>query len=107
MHKTRSSVKEIIGEYKKALEILGVRVERAILYGSFARGRQREDSDIDLVIISRDFQKMDLRERLELLGIASVRIMRPIEARGYTPQEMRVVSPRSFLKEVLEAGVNV
>lgn len=107
MYKKRSSVKEIVREYKKAVEVLGVHVDSAILYGSFAKGTQREDSDIDLVIVSRDFRKMNIRERLELLGIASVRIMKPVEARGYTPQEIRSVLPHSFLGEILEAGVTI
>jgi len=50
---------------------LGVNVERVILYGSQANGRQREDSDIDLVVISNDFRKMNLRQRLEVFRHSS------------------------------------
>jgi len=107
MYKTRAQIKEIIEEYKHALSVLGINVVRVILYGSFANGNQREDSDIDLVVISKDFQKMNLRERLEVLGIAAARIMKPIEARGYTPEEVGMVLPSSFLKEILAAGVSI
>lgn len=107
MYKTRSGIKGIIEEYKHVLRVLGINVERVILYGSFAKGNQREDSDIDLVIISRDFQKMNLRERLEVLGMAAARIMQPIEARGYTPEEVEAVLPLSFLREILEVGVTI
>ena len=108
MYKAGPKVKEIIEEYKKALKTHKINVERVILYGSFARGAQREDSDIDLVIVSRDFQGMNLRERLEVLGIAAARIMQPIEARGYTPQEISATpSNTSFLKEILTVGVSV
>lgn len=107
MPKTRFQIKEIIEEYKKALKTLGINIERVILYGSFSRGTQRKDSDIDLVIISRDFQNMNLRERLEVLGIAAARIMKPIEAKGYTPEEIKMVPRASFLKEILEVGVSI
>lgn len=107
MYKASSQIREIIEEYKEALQSLGIDVERVILYGSFAKGNQREDSDIDIVIISKDFQKMNLRERLEVLGIAAVRIMKPVEAMGYTPREIEVASEASLLKEILELGVSV
>ena len=107
MHKTRPQIKEIVEEYKQALNVLGINVERVILYGSYALGNQREDSDIDLAIVSVDFQMMNLRERLEVLGIAAARIMQPIEARGYAPKEMDAVLPPSFLKEILKAGVSI
>ena len=107
MYKTRPQIKEIIEDYKQALNVLGINVERVILYGSYALGNQREGSDIDLAIVSADFQKMNLRERLEVLGMAAARIMQPIEAQGYAPKEMDTVLPSSFLKEILEAGVRI
>jgi predicted nucleotidyltransferase len=107
MHKRGFAVKGIIKEYKRALKDLGINVEGVILYGSFAKGNQTQDSDIDLIIVSKDFQKMNLRERLEILGIAAVRIMKPIEAKGYAPEEIEMPAPASFLREVLEAGVSL
>ena len=107
MHKSRSEIKEIIEEYKEALQKLGVNVKRIILYGSFAKGIQREDSDIDLIVVSNDFRDMNLRERAEILGIAAVRIMRSVEAKGYTPRELRMVAQASFLKEILNIGISL
>lgn len=107
MHKAGCQVKKIIEEYQQALKTLGVNVKGVILYGSFALGNQRKDSDIDLIIISEDFRKMNLRERLEILGIAAVRIMEPIEAKGYTPEEIETTQEGSFLKEILERGVSI
>ena len=107
MHKAGSQIKEIIKEYKQALRNLGIDVNRIILYGSFAKGSQREDSDIDLVVISDDFEKMNLRKRLEALGIAAARIMKPIEARGYVPKELKEATQASFLREVLTVGISL
>ena len=107
MYKARLEVKQVIDEYKQALKALGINVERVILYGSHSLGNQREDSDIDLVIISKDFQNLNLRERLEVLGIAAARIMKPVEAKGYTPEEIETTSEASFLKEILEVGVTI
>jgi len=102
--KTRQEVEIIIKEYKKALVSLGIDPERVILYGSFAQGQAREDSDIDLIVVSKDFEGKNLRERLEILGIAASRIMQPVQAQGYTPQEIDSEEKSSFIKEILKYG---
>lgn len=104
MVKTGQEIEEIIKQYTSKLVDLGMGVERVILFGSYAKGHPREDSDIDLIVVSKDFEKMNIRERLEILGIASARIMQPIQAKGYTPQEMESKEKDSFLAEVLESS---
>lgn len=81
---------------------MGIAVERVILFGSYAKGLAREESDIDLIIVSRDFEGMNLRERLEILGIAAARIMQPIQSKGYTPDEIESKDKNQFLQEALE-----
>ena len=44
------SIENIISEFtKKVKEILGDRVKKIILYGSYARGDYKKNSDIDIV----------------------------------------------------------
>jgi len=107
MRKTRRQIEKIINRYRKSLQNFGINIERIILYGSFAGRRQSEHSDIDLIVVAKDFEKMNLRKRLEVLGIAAARIMEPVEALGYTPKEIVKAGKRSFLKEILEYGINV
>jgi len=59
MYKAGFQIKEIIAEYTQTLGTLGIKAERVILYGSYAKGSQREDSDIDLVVVANDFGKMN------------------------------------------------
>ncbi len=103
----RSKIKEIIDSYKDSLRTLGIRTQRVILFGSYARGKQKVHSDIDLLIISNDFRYMNLRNRLEVLGVAAVRIMQPIEAKGYTQAELKKASPVNFLGEALATGITL
>ena len=44
-----------------------ITVNKAILTGSWATGRYLEDSDVDLIIVSDDFSKMPISERLSYL----------------------------------------
>lgn len=107
MSKTRREVKEAVEEYKQVLKTMGINVQSVILYGSYAKASQTRDSDIDLVVISADFRNMNLRERLEVLGMAAARIMKPIEAKGYTQEEVKAPLEASFLKDILETGVSI
>ncbi len=92
----------IIRRYREVLAKLGVRVERFYLFGSHRNGTQREGSDIDLVVVSPDFEKLGLWDRLWLLGTAAGRILEPIEAAGFTPEEIERGELTSFWKHVLE-----
>ncbi|MGB9887140.1 MAG: nucleotidyltransferase domain-containing protein [Moorellales bacterium] len=93
----------LIKSYLQTLSSLGVEVSKAYLFGSHAKGNAREDSDIDLIVVSPSFEGMDLRQRAVVLGRAAGKLMVPIEARGYTPEEIRLgrMQPASFLWDIL------
>jgi predicted nucleotidyltransferase len=82
-------IKEIISSFKEALEKNGVKAEKIILFGSHAKGAAGENSDIDLVVISRDFAGMSFKRRCEVLGRAITEVMEPIEPLAYTPEEFK------------------
>ena len=92
----------VIARYRDELGKLGVRVERVYLFGSHKDGTQREGSDIDLVVVSSDFARLGDLERLETLGVAAARILEPIEAAGFTPEEVEEGRLTSFWKHVLD-----
>jgi len=100
MVKTKKEINRIIVRFKKELEKYHIHPERIILYGSYAKGNARVDSDIDLVVISSDFKNMNLRERLEILGLAAGRVFEPIEALGYTPEEL-LEKKETFLEAII------
>jgi uncharacterized protein len=100
----KSRIANIIEQYKQELKKLNINPDKIILFGSYAEDTQREGSDIDLIVISNDFQPLNLRERLELLGLAAGRIMEPIEALGYTDEELEVEPRGSFLWNVMHAN---
>lgn len=100
----QESVAHIIERFKEQLIMMGIRPERFILFGSHAHGKGAAWSDIDLIVISKDFAAKDMRERLELLGVAAARILEPIEALGVTPEEWDQ-GEWLFLKEAAKDGI--
>ena len=50
----RTGIKTVIQEYSEGLrKIFGDQLVSVLLYGSFARGEERDDSDIDLLCVLR------------------------------------------------------
>lgn len=45
----------VIRNYLQEIQKRGVRVSQAVLFGSYAKGKETPDSDIDLLIIGPDF----------------------------------------------------
>lgn len=103
-----NEISRIVSEYKQNLEALGIKVKKVILYGSHATGEAKEDSDIDLLVVSDDFKDMDLWERLCLLGRARVGIKRPMEIFGFTEEELSEERIGTFVRdEVKVKGIIV
>lgn len=51
---------EIVREYLNELISKGLKIKKAYIYGSYARGTATEDSDIDLLLIAPEFdEKID------------------------------------------------
>ncbi len=103
MFRRRRKIKGIIERFRQELSKLGINAEKLIVYGSYAKGTFREDSDIDLIVISDDFQNLNFRERLETLGLAAGRVFEPIEALGYTAKEIESEAKESFSGEILDS----
>lgn len=102
MVETTPELKRIVKRYRVQLEKMGIRPTRILLYGSQAAGNAREGSDIDLIVISGDWQKYNHRQRLELLGIAAARILEPIQAQGFTPREIKEKQIMPFWEHVMK-----
>jgi len=98
----------IISEYKKRLELSGVKINKIMLYGSYASGRANEESDLDLVIVSDSFKDMDLWERLSFLGRIRAGIRKPMEILGLTKEEFESEYGDMFMEgEVKSKGIEI
>jgi predicted nucleotidyltransferase len=50
-----SSIINVIKRYLAALPTVGIHASKAVLFGSFAKGRADRDSDIDLIVVAPEF----------------------------------------------------
>jgi len=98
----KKRVYEIISAFRNAIESRGIRADKIILFGSYATGQYREDSDIDIVVISRDFENKSYWERIDILSDAIYALFEPIEATAFTPDEWQ--SRESILADFAQNG---
>lgn len=81
-------------------------VDKALLFGSTAKGRRLQESDIDLIVVSKGFEGMSIPERQ---GAVQREWNHPeeLEALTYTPVEFSEVSKRLTMREILSYAVDV
>jgi len=104
---TADQVKAQVQRFVEALQ-RHVRVERALLFGSYAYGQPHAGSDIDLAVVSPDFATMNRLERLEFLErVAWDANAHHLEPVGFTEDELREAGNTNVLGEIRDRGVVV
>ncbi|MBX3055426.1 MAG: nucleotidyltransferase domain-containing protein [Anaerolineae bacterium] len=101
----QDTVLKTVRQFKKVLESSNIQVEELILFGSHATGTGREDSDIDLIVISSSFADKSYWERIDILSEAIYQLFVPIEASAFTPEEWE--AGQSLLVDYARNGVVV
>ena len=79
-------------------------IEAIILFGSYAKGMENENSDIDIAIISSDFN--DIMEDVARLIGMSCKIDPRIEPHPIKLEDYKNVSS-PFIKEIIDTGIKV
>lgn len=82
----------------------GIRIEAIVLYGSYARGNAYEDSDIDIAVISPDFEGVPLSVRQERIADLTIDGDYRVSPIGYPSSEYCAPGPHSFLGEIVRTG---
>jgi len=88
----KNSVIEALGFMNNCLKERGLHITKIILFGSYARRQNTGESDIDIVIVSKDFQDRDIFERARLTKDAEIMTIRkymiPLDIITLTPEEL-------------------
>lgn len=104
--------KSLIATFRRFLKVVGVRVERAYLFGSRISGEPLKYSDLDAVIVSNDFEGQNFFDRMSFItkkwfekdGRAEV----TLEPLCYTPKEFTEKSKRiGLVSEAVKTGIRI
>ena len=96
------SIADISSSLAPLFSTLGI--DKAILFGSHARGTATRRSDIDLIIV-KDTEKRFFERYDDFVNLDGILKGYHVDALIYTPAELKAISHRRFIKEALQDGV--
>lgn len=99
-------IRKIIQEFANRVSEWGIRIDRVILYGSYARGCAHKFSDIDVAIISPDFGKDRLEERSRLFRLA-VKIDARLEPISFSTRAFEEDTWVPIIYEIKKTGMEI
>lgn len=103
----KNNIKEAIIFIKRFLRGRGISIDRIVLFGSYAENTFSQESDVDIAIISSDFEHKDIFQRSEMLkGLdwdLVERFMLPFDVVPISSQEWRESS--SFIVDFAHRGI--
>lgn len=95
-------IEEIAEKTRNIFSRYGVR--KAILFGSFATGRQSRRSDIDLILVKPTPESYFNRFEGVLSDLCRALPGRDVEVFIYTPEELAGIAHRKFIQRALSEG---
>ena len=102
----KDKVAEAIKFFENCLREKGVKISKIILFGSQSTGKATIDSDVDILIISPDFQNKDIFERARLTKEAEIKTIKkfrvPLDIVTLTSEEFE--SGSSLITEFARKG---
>ena len=98
--------KEIMENIRKYIEKISkyYEIETIILFGSYAKGTYNENSDIDIAIVSGDFNDI-IEDGAKLIGL-TWKVDTRIEPHPITKEDYEKISS-PFVQEIVNTGVKV
>lgn len=79
---------DTVKRFRTAIETAGIPVEKMILFGSYAKGTARVNSDIDIAVVSKNFGYDDVDE-MQLLWKETHLVDSRIEPYPLSPRDLR------------------
>ena len=104
---TRNELNLIIHDYLNVLRGK-IKVDKAVLFGSYAKGLEQDYSDIDLLIISEDLPKNKLKTSNGYFLDSLVGDCNPaLEVLGVHPENLEEPVSKSFFSEIFKTGIDI
>lgn len=104
MAQVPEGIKQIVEDYIRKLK-KEIPIEKAVLFGSYAKGKQHNDSDVDLAIFSDYFNGMRRVDGINYLLLRAVEYDIDLEPLPFTKADYS--EKGGFAREVLKEGVEI
>lgn len=105
----KSTIIEAVNYLEDCLKRQGLNITKIILFGSYAREEAAEESDIDIAIVSKDFEDKDIFERADLTKEAEIKTIKkymiPLDIVTLTPEELE--DQASLIADYARNGIEI
>lgn len=102
---TKETVIEKVKSFASELLFNGIKLDRVILFGSYAVNLQNENSDIDVAIVSDMFSGFGFEDRKLFSKINIKKEYIDIEAKTYSKKYFEESDP--FIEEIKRTGIEI
>ncbi len=98
---------QIVSAIKAFLNNISMKIpiEKAYLFGSYAKGNYDKNSDVDLAIFSRYFNDKDRLDNFRLLFLEAMNFSVDLQPQPFTEDDLN--NPEGLVKEILKTGIEI
>jgi predicted nucleotidyltransferase len=100
---SREKVNTIVNSFIAIIK-QDIKIDEVYLFGSYAKGTSNEYSDIDIAIVSKDFEGIRFFDRKKLLKYL-VKINTDIELHTFKTEDFTTDDP--FVAEIIKTGIKI
>ncbi|MBI3129652.1 MAG: nucleotidyltransferase domain-containing protein [Candidatus Tectomicrobia bacterium] len=102
----RKAIVKLLKRYKENIS-KDIPIERMLLFGSYAEGKAHPDSDVDLLVVSPSFRRMNFFKRgAKMYDHWDTR--HPVDFLCYTPEEFQKLREESpIVREAEREGIEI
>jgi len=104
MVKNQGVIIDTLKNYVSALEKNKIRIQQAVLFGSYARGNADQWSDIDVALVSDDFIGDRFSDRKKIARV-TLDVDYNISPITFRPEDF--TRKNFFVEEILETGIRI
>lgn len=101
---SQGELKKIINDVVHDLEAHKIKVDKVILYGSYAHGNPKDFSDVDIAVVSPSFARQGILKIQEALAKVMSKYLSVVEPIGCSPEDFNKAYKTSFLGEIKRTG---
>jgi predicted nucleotidyltransferase len=81
-----------------------ITITEVILFGSYAAGTQHKHSDIDIAVISPDFENKDINFKAAISSKSKINGSIDVEIHPFTLKSLKNARPTNFIGHILKTG---
>ncbi len=99
---------DYLEEIKKYIRYIGTKIiiEKIILFGSYAKGTATNDSDIDVAVISPNFGKAPLFDKIDLNEWKyDANLSADLQPFPFSPEQFK--ADNFFVEEIRKTGIDI